>query len=437
MLIAWCGGPINAQPSNWPSFRGAQAAGGADGQSLPTQWNVDSGQNIAFKTAIPGLGHSSPVVWGSKLFVATAVSSQGDPYLKVGLYGASPDHPEDWSHEFRLYCLEAKTGDVIWHKTAYKGKPQVKRHVKATHANCTPATDGKYVVVSFGSEGLYCYDFEGELIWKKDLGYLDAGPYNAVDLQWGYASSPVIWRDRVIVQCDTRSQKFLAAYGLKTGKQLWRTQRNDVPTFSTPSVFEIGGQGQVVVNGYHHMGGYDAATGREIWRLDGGGDVPVPTPVHSEELIYLTNAHGGRSPIYAIRASAAGDITPAEGVESTEHIAWIRRAGCYMQTPLVYRGLIYACRDNGVLSCLDAATGKKQYRKRLTTSGQGFTASPVAADGKIYFPSEQGDIHVVKAGPEYELLAVNAMKEITMASPAIANGLLYIRGQHHLFGIGR
>lgn len=423
---------------HWPSFRGPNARGVADGKATPTTWDVKSSRHVRWKTAIPGLGHSSPIVWENRLFVTTAVGEKDDPYLRVGLYGESPDHPERFDHEFRLYCLNADTGDILWSRTAHKGVPKVKRHIKATHANCTPATDGKHVVASFGSEGLYCYDFEGRLLWKRDLGYLDAGPFRSGGLQWGYASSPYVFGDRVIVQCDTRSEKYLAAFDIETGKQIWRIERDDRPTFSSPNVHVGPGRTQVIVNGFRHMGGYDAHTGKELWRMSGGGDIPVPTPIIADGLIYITNAHGGRSPIYAVKTSATGDVTTTEESNANEHIAWFnKRAGSYMQTPLVYRGILYACRDNGVLSCLDARTGKRHYRTRLSKKGQGFTASPVAADGKVYFTSEEGEVHVLRAGREFELLAVNPMHEICMATPAISKGRLYIRSQHHVFCIAK
>ncbi|MDO8631129.1 MAG: PQQ-binding-like beta-propeller repeat protein, partial [Phycisphaerales bacterium] len=192
--------PVLAAPdsANWPSFRGPQASGVADGFPTATKWNVETGENIRWKTPIPGLAHSSPIVWGDKLFVTSAISSDPNPYLKVGLYGESPKHEENVEHDFNLYCLDKKTGKILWEKTAYRGVPKVMRHIKATHANCTPATDGKHIVAFFGSEGLYGYDFEGNLLWKKEFGMLDAGPPDATELQWGFASSPVIHDGKVI-----------------------------------------------------------------------------------------------------------------------------------------------------------------------------------------------------------------------------------------------
>lgn len=422
---------------NWPSFRGPGASGVSEGHATPTTWNVKESRNIRWKTAIPGLAHSSPIIWGDRLFVTSAVSSDKEPYLRVGLYGASPDHPEDLEHDFRLYCLDKKNGKVLWERTAHRGIPQVKRHIKSTHANCTPATDGKHVVAFFGSEGLYCYDLEGNLVWKKDLGLLDAGPYDAPGLQWAFASSPIIHDGRVIVQCDARNQAFLAAFDIKDGKELWRTAREDVPTWGTPAVHVGENQTQIIVNGYKHMGGYDAATGKELWKLSGGGDVPTPTPVVAGDLIYITNAHGRLRPLYAVRASARGDITLAPGKTRNEAIAWsYPKRGIYQQTPIVYRGLIYMCRGNGILTVYDAKTGKKQYGQRLGTGSTGFTASAVAGDGKLYFTSEEGDISVIKAGPTFELVAENEMGDICMASPALSEGTLFYRTRHHVIAIG-
>ncbi len=424
---------------HWPSFRGPHARGFADCPTAPVEWDVAASKNIAFKTPIPGLAHSSPVIWGDRLFVTTAVSDDPDPYLRVGLYGESPDHPEDIEHRFKVYCLDKNTGDILWEKSAHAGIPKLKRHIKATHANCSPATDGEHVVALFGSEGLYCYDMDGKLLWEKDLGVLDGGPPgdNWREIQWGYASSPVIHDGRVIIQADTRVEKFLAAFDVKTGKQIWRTARDDHPAYSTPTIHESDERTQIIVNGYRHIGGYDFETGKQLWNLHGGGDIPTPTPVVAGDLVYITNAHGGLAPIYAIRTDATGDITPEGDNTKSKYIPWsYRRRGTYMQTPLAYRGLLYNCRDNGILTVYDAKTGEKHYSKRLGSGRTGFTASPVAADGKVYFSSEEGDIYVIKAGKDFERLAVNAMGEVCMATPAISEGTMYFRTQNHVIAVG-
>ena len=420
----------------WPGFRGPGACGIAEGAALPVQWNTEKNENIRWKTAVPGLAHSCPVIWGDRVFLTTAVSQQPDPQLKVGLYGDIGSVDENTPHRWQVLCLDKRTGEVMWKKTAREGVPTIKRHPKATHANATPATDGKHVVAFFGSEGLYCFDMAGKLRWKKDLGRLDSGYFRVPEAQWGFGASPVIHDGLVIVQCDVQTGSFLAAFRVDDGEEVWRTPRDDVPTWSTPTVHFGAGRGQVIVNGYKHIGGYELATGKALWNLTGGGDIPIPTPVVAHGLVFITNAHGRAAPIYAIRLGATGDITLPSGASASPQIAWsVSRGGAYMQTPLVYGDYLYNCRNNGVLSCYRAKTGERVYQQRLSTSRTGFTASPVAGDGKLYFTSETGTILVVRAGPEYMLLARNEMGEICMATPALSEGTLFVRTQRHLFAI--
>ncbi|MCP5112749.1 MAG: PQQ-binding-like beta-propeller repeat protein, partial [bacterium] len=250
-------------------------------------------------------------IWGDRIFLTTAVDlSGGKSRLKVGLYGDVRPVTDDGKQEWRVLCLDKKTGRILWQKTANSGTPIIKRHPKATHANSTAATNGAYVVAFFGSEGLYCYNLEGKLIWKKDLGTLDSGFFIAPDAQWGFASSPVIHEDMVIVQCDVQKDSFVAAFSITDGSQLWRTERDEVPGWSTPTVHGS----QVILNGFRHIGGYDARTGKSIWRFAGGGDIPTPTPVVAHDHVYITNSHGGKSPIYAVRLDASGDLTPDNGI---------------------------------------------------------------------------------------------------------------------------
>ncbi|NOT01579.1 MAG: PQQ-binding-like beta-propeller repeat protein [Phycisphaerales bacterium] len=440
MFVAGPTSPSARADGNWPSFRGPNACGVADGRELPVSWDVETNVGVAWKTPIPGLAHSSPIVWGDRLYVTTADSGDPDPLLRVGLYGESPDHPENTPHDFRVYCLNKKTGEIIWEKVAHRGVPTIKRHIKSTHANCTPATDGKHIVALFGSEGLYGYNADGEQLWKQDLGKLDAGAFDAPEIQWEFASSPVIHGGTVFLQCDTNSQSFIAAYDVETGKQKWRTERNDNPAWSTPAIWTAGSppRTQIVVNGFKHIGGYDASTGESIWHMRGGGDIPVPTPLVLDDFVYITNAHGGRAPVYAIKASATGDITPADAATTGDHVAWsYDRIGAYMQTPIVYQCRLYVCRDNGVLSCLQPKTGEKIFRERLAGAYDGFSASAVAGDGKLYYTSEEGTVHVLKAGPIYEVLASNKLAETCMATPAISDGRLYFRTRRHVVAIAK
>jgi outer membrane protein assembly factor BamB len=423
---------------NWPQFRGPSARGVMEGKPTPTEWNGEEGKGVLWKTPIPGLGHSSPVIWGDHLYVTTAISGKEKDDLRVGLYGDIASVQDDSVYQWKVYCVDRRTGKVLWERTAHTGVPKVKRHTKGTHANSTPATDGKHVLAFFGSEGLYCYDTAGKLLWKKDLGLLDSGFFMVPTAQWGFASSPVIWKDQVIVQCDVQKGSFLAAFSLKDGAELWRTPRADVPTWSTPTVFENGDQAQVVVNGWKHIGGYDARTGKEVWRLTGGGDIPVPTPQVAHGLIFITNAHGRMAPIYAVRTTAQGDISLAQGETASAGIAWsTHREGAYMQTPVVYGDYLYVCRDNGVLSCYEARTGKRLYTERLGTGATGFTASGVAAGGKLYYTSEDGDVQVIAAGPEFKRLAVNRLGETCLSTPAISQGVLFFRTRGHVLAMGQ
>lgn len=422
---------------DWPSFRGIHASGIGDGRATPTTWNLKTGAGLKWKTPIPGLGHSSPIVWGDLVCVATATSEGGDESLKVGLYGNITPVEDAAVKVWRVLCLDKKNGRVRWQRDVYRGVPAVKRHPKSTHANSTLATDGTHIVAFLGSVGLYCLDMKGQLVWSKDFGVLDSGYYVAPDAQWGFGSSPVIHDGVVFVQADVQKNSFVAAFDVKTGREIWRTPRSDVPTWGTPTVYSGPGPAQVIVNGYRHIGGYDLRTGRERWKLIGGGDIPVPTPIVAHGLVFITNAHGRMSPIYAVRPTATGDISLAGEVRSNEHIAWSQtREGAYMQTPLVYGDYLYNCRDNGVLSVYDARTGERKYQQRLTEGGTGFTASAVAANGKVYYTSEEGDVSVIKAGPTFERLAENSLGEICIATPAISEGVLYFRTRGHLVAIG-
>jgi outer membrane protein assembly factor BamB len=230
---------------------------------------------------------------------------------------------------------------------------------------------------------------------------------------------------------------FLAAFDARDGRELWRTPRADVPTWGTPTVHQVNGQTQLIVNGWKHIGAYDFKTGKEIWKLQGGGDIPVPTPVVQDGLIFITNAHGPKAPVYAIRETATGDITLAAGATRNDHVAWsVERDGGYMCTPLVYNGLVYIVKYNGVLSVFDARTGESKYQQRLAGGTSAFTSSPIAADGKVYLASEEGHVFVLKAGPAFEVLAENDMGESVLATPAISEGALLYRTAGHLMSIG-
>ncbi len=429
---------VSVQAQNWPQFRGPGASGVVEGQHTPpSSWDAEKSENLRWKSLIPGLAHSSPVVWGDKVFITTAVSDDAKPETRYGLYGDVAPVKNDPKHAWKIYALDKRTGKILWERVAYEGLPKVKRHPKSTHADPTPATNGKYVIALFGSHGLYAYDLNGKLLWKQDLGVLDAGWFYDPDYQWEYGASPTIYKNLVIVQADIQKNSFIAAYDIKTGKRVWMTPREEIPSWSTPTVYEGKTRAELITNGTRSIRGYDPNTGKELWRLGPNSEVATPTPIFAHDLIYVTTGYRVIQPIYAIRPGASGDISLKEGKDSSEFIAWSKtRGGPYMPTPVIYGDLLYVVSNQGVLTTYNAKTGERVYQERLGGKGGAFTASPVASDGKIFLSSEDGEVFVVKAGPKYELLATNKVGEVMMATPAISDGLVIVRALNHVFAFG-
>ena len=422
---------------NWPSFRGEYACGAVDEQNLPIEWDGKSNKNIKWKTQIPGLAHSSPVIWEEKLFVTTAISSQKNVTFKHGLYGDGDASPDTSIHKWNIYCLNKQTGKIIWECTATKGMPKDKRHIKATYANSTPVTDGQNIIALFGSEGLFAYDVDGKFLWKKDLGRLDCGAYNDPDYEWGSASSPIIYENLVIVQCDLQEKSFIIACDIKTGETIWRVARDELPGWGTPTIFKGSERVELVTNSSNFIYGYEPLTGKELWRLGGSSKITSPTPVFHNDIIIVCSGRRPEAPIFAIKAGANGDITLQDNQTVNENIVWSKiRRGPYMPTPIIYRGYLYTLNNNGRFSCYDFETGADIYQVRIKHKGGGFSASPVASDGKIFLPSEDGEIFIIEAGPKFSQIASNNIGELLMATPAISGNMLYVRTQHHIFAIG-
>ncbi len=425
-----------AEPLNWPSFRGPDATGVADGQHPPVTWDVKTGTNVRWKTPVPGLGHSCPVVWGNRVFLTTAISGDPDPKVRVGNYGDVKSVDDPSKHTWQVICLDRDTGKILWTRTACEGVPKIKRHEKGSQANCTPATDGKRVVACFGPEGLYCYDMDGRPLWKRDLGSIDSSFVLDEEYQWGFGSSPVIHERLVILQADLSRDSFIAAFSLEDGSRVWSTPRDEIPSWCSPTIWRNGKRTELVTNSSQYARGYDPATGRELWRLAKKSEISVPTPVPGKDLLFITSGNRPIQPIFAVRPGAEGDISLKPGETRNASVAWsTMRGGPYMQTPVLYGGHLYVCSNAGMLTCYEAATGREVYKERV--GGVSYTASPVAADGRLYFTSEQGEVRVVKAGPDMELLAVNPMGDICMATPAISAGSLFVRTQHDIYALGR
>ena len=421
----------------WSMYRGHLASGVLDQAGLPETWDEQRNENIKWKTEIPGLGLSSPVIWGRRIFITTAVGSGDKKGLKKGIFGDIGSVDDQSVHEWKLYCLDKQTGERIWEKTAHKGIPEQKRHPKSSHANCSPATDGNYVVAFFGSEGLYCYDMEGNLIWKKDFGILRSVFFAVESAEWEFASSPLIHEGKVIIQCDVLENSFIAAYDVVSGSEIWKKERDEYPGWCTPNIYLDGDRTCVAVNGFRHRGGYDFETGEEIWRMSGGGDIQIPTPVTGHGMIYFNSAHGRQSPILAIQNNARGDITLQGNKTSNEYVKWsVPRGGSYMQTLLIYEGLLYNLGWNGALTCYDALTGQTIYNEKLGRA-ESFTASPVASDGKIYIVNDEGKVYVVQSGQNFNVLDVNELHDTCMVTPALTDNIIFFRTQKYLIAVSK
>jgi outer membrane protein assembly factor BamB len=422
---------VGASDRHWPSFRGAGAAGVAEG-APPTEWNLERGVNVAWSRPVPGYGHSSPIAWGDLIFVTSAVplpasvASGGVTVLGSPAAVNSDEYrivEARSPHAWRLYCLNRADGTIVWERTAHEGVPKVKRHAKASQASATAATDGTHVVALMGSEGLYAYDMDGRLLWKQDLGKLDHGYVDDPTDEWGPGSSPVIHEGMVIVQNDRQRDSYVAAFDVRTGDLRWRTGRDEMPSWSTPLVHR-GTRTTLVTNSPRFVRGHDAQTGRELWRVEDGTQVKVPSPVLAGDLVIVTGGYpaGGR-PILGIRAA-------------TGEVVWkLDRGSPYTPTPLVYQGVLYVAIDNGIFAAYEAATGTQLYQQRIARDAGGFSASPVAANGRIYLAGEDGAVFVIRAGRTFELLARNDMREMCLATPAVSGDLLLVRTRTRLYAL--
>jgi len=429
--------PANSAGS-WPSFRGPHASGIAEGQNLPDEWNPKTGNNILWRTEIPGLAHSSPVVWGNTVFVTSAISSDPKANFRPGLYGDGDASKDRTVHRWVVYAIDKVTGKISWERVAYQGAPIEKRHIKATYANSTPATDGRIVVAWFGSQGVYAYDVSGTFLWKVDLGRIDLGAYDIPTFEWGSASSPIIWNDLVILQCDTQTDSFIIALNAKSGKTVWKTKRDEIPSWGTPTIASTSKGVELIANASNYIRGYDPRTGTELWRLGGSSKITAPTPIFADDVLVVASGRGPERPIFVIKAGAKGDLTLPAGKTNSDSVVWSKTGrGSYMPTPLIYKGVLYVLSNNGLFDAYDLKTGEELYRQRLPTVGSGFSASPVAADGKIYLSNEDGEILVVSAGPKFAHLTTNSMGELIMATPAISEGVMYVRSSSSLFAIAR
>jgi len=423
--------PAAFAESAWPGWRGPGGLGVVTEGDVPEEWGPE--QNVLWKAEIPGRGLSSPIIWGDRVFLTTAIEGPLVPGAHAVEHregGEVTKHPDamgaDHEQELVVLALDATTGEVRWRRTAFKGTPYDDRHKKASFASPTPVTDGQVVIASFGAEGLYAYDLDGAPLWKADLGAVAT---------WGvgYGTSPVLFDKLVIVQCDEDEgeHSYIAAFDTRTGEPAWRTPRRVQASWATPILVAAGDRAELVTAGSEAIIAYDPATGRELWRGPGLESNAVPSPVAGQGLV-VVSAGFPKKMTMAIRPGGSGDIA------GSDRIAWTYEKGsAYVPSPILYGDHLYLVTDAGILTCLDARTGNVVYEGGRVPKPARFTASPIAYAGKLLLLSEDGDGFLIQAGPVHQVVRVNALDEPVLASPAAAGGRLYIRGESHLFCLAR
>jgi outer membrane protein assembly factor BamB len=419
-----------ASAGNWPQWRGPDGSGISTEKNLPSEWSPT--KNIKWKTPIDGRAHSSPIVWGNRVFLTTAIEGAEVPGAKAVKHtfdGKDFVHPDsigaNRKHTFKVVCLERDSGKILWQSTAWEGTPYDDRHRKSSYAASTPATDGKMVYAFFGTEGLYAFDYKGKLAWKADIGKLGS-------LGMGTATSPILFDNHVIVQADDENVEgsFIVALDKKTGKEVWKTPRKVQTSWSTPLLVRAGSRAELITSGTEFIVSYDPATGKELWRHKGVESNAIPSPVANNEMVYLVAGYPAKIAL-AIRLGQNGDLT------DTPNVPWKYAKGtAYVPSPILYGDYLYLTTDRGILTCIDAKTGEVKYEGGRIPVPATFTASPVAFEGKILMTSEDGDTFILKSGPKHEVLGTNSLGEAVYASPAIADGRIYIRGEKHLYAIG-
>ena len=430
--------------SNWPQWRGPGGQGISQEKGFPLDWS--NTQNVAWKASIPGRGHSSPVIWGDRIFLTTAIRLEKvegagaiTHYRKGEVYLHPQSEGAEYRHLLKLLCLDRKTGRLIWERTAYQGTPYDHRHRANSYASGTPATDGRYVYALFDAEGLYCYDFQGNLVWKKSLGKIaKAG--------MGYGMSPLLFQDLLIIQMDKQGfgistdpdnppgqgvfgdDSFITGLDKASGREVWRTARNHRRSWATPLLVRSSERVELVSSGAESVISYNPSTGQEYWRAEGVVSHPIPSPVTGGGLVFLS-AGSHKKKAMAIRLGGSGDLT------GTPSVVWTYEKGtAYVPSPILYGDYLYLMTDRGVVTCLKAATGEVVYTDRLPAAST-FKSSPVAFEGKILFSSEDGQTTVVEAGPQFKILKSNSLGESIWASPALSGGQIFIRTESNLYRI--
>jgi outer membrane protein assembly factor BamB len=384
----------------WPRWRGPSGQGLPSGADYPDTWSAT--QNVLWKVPVPGSGNSSPIVWGDRIFLTTAY---------------------DGGRRLAVLAYRRSDGMRLWEAVAPQGRSDSGAHYKNGYASATPATDGQRVYVSFGTRGLFAFDVSGKIVWQRDLG--------AMDVYHGTAGSPLLYKDRVILYQDQFSGSFIAAFDTRTGRELWRTRRSASVGWGTPIAIRVGDHDEIVVNGQQTVHAYDPSTGAELWRCSGPTYEVIPTPVVGYGMVFCSSGRAG--PTLAIKPGGRGDVTRT-------HLTWTSPRGSpFVPSPILYGEYLYMVNDMAsIVTCLEATTGRVVWQGRLGIARQeGFSASPVAVDGKVFFTNDEGETFVLRAGPKFDLMHVNRIGEPTLASPALVDGRWYIRTDRQLYAVGR
>ena len=429
-LLAAFTAPGASPKPDWPQFRGPGSLGVSENPNLPDRWSTN--ENVAWMAEVPGRGWSSPIVWGERVFVTTVVNDAPAEPPKKGLYfgGDRKEVPKS-THHWLVLCLDLTSGRELWRREAHAGAPQSPLHVKNSYASETPVTDGERLYAYFGNLGLFCYDLQGKQLWSTNW------PAVKTRNGWGSAASPLLHQQRLFILNDNDDKSFLVALDAATGRQLWRVERDEKSNWATPYVWQNEQRTELITPATRRVRSYDL-DGKLLWELGGMSSIVIPTPFSQFGLLYVGSGYVGDKvrPVFAIRPGASGDISLKPEETTNQFIAWYQpTAGPYNPSPLVYGDFLYVLFDFGFLSCHDAHTGKQVYEKqRIRVEGTtSFTASPWAADGKIFALSEDGDTFVFQAGPEYKLLYKNSLEEMCMATPALAGDRLLIRTLTRLY----
>lgn len=434
LLIAICTSSTLHSEDNWPRFRGPNADGVApDNAGLPTTWSTT--ENVRWVADVPGWGWSCPIVWGNRVFLTSVVADEENTEPSKGLYqGLGVREPAKGIHHWMVYCFDLNTGKQLWKHEAHTGRPQVPRHPKSTYASETPTTDGKRLYVLFGDLGLYCYDFDGKPLWSREID-----PKKTL-FDYGAAASPVVHDGRVIVVYDNFDDSWIAAFDAETGRELWRTPRDETHSWTTPFVWKNEFRTEIVVPGQKRNRSY-SLDGKVLWEFNGKmSSLVIPSPFAAHGLCYIASGYVGdrHRPTFAVKPGGTGDLVPDGELEKSQHLAWYQgTSGPYNPSQIVYGDYLYTLYDQGFLTCHDAKTGKEVYGKRRFAPLGSFTASPFAYNDRLFCLSEDGLTYVVKPGPEFEIVGRNDLAELTISCPAVVADKLLIRTASKLYCLGK